>query len=223
MRPARFGLSTLAALLIGAFVAGAGGSAAQAAAAPPKPPEITKEQRDAGMKAAPALVQAASLPCTLADARMIGATPARSEDQGGLDLLRGRLQGPDGLHPGRSRQGGQTPSWAACPDQAKVDPVTGKPNGAACFLPANMDDKAQLAPFVAKRRRALRRDERARHRPLAEVGLLRSRLHQRPRLRADHVVAARSHPEGADDQLPGVRRVEPGGLQADQRTTRSSR
>jgi hypothetical protein len=148
MRPARFGLSTFAALMIGAFVASAGASAAPAAA-PPKPPEISKEQRDAGMKAAPALIQGASLPCTLGDARMIGATPPDPKTKEVSTYYEVACKGGMGfilVDHGK----GQTPSWAACPDQAKIDAATGKPNGAACFLPANMDDKAQIAPLVAK-------------------------------------------------------------------------
>ena len=151
MRPGRFGLSMFAALLIGGFVAGAGAGAAQAAAAPPKggAPEISKEQREAGMKAAPALIQGAGVPCTLADARMIGATPPDPKTKEVSTYYEVACKGALGyvlVDHGK----GQTPSWAACPDQAKVDPVSGKPNGAACFLPGNMDDKAQLAPFVAK-------------------------------------------------------------------------
>ena len=149
MRPGRFGLSTLAALLVGALVAGATAGAAQAAAAPPKGPEISKEQRDAGMKAAPALIQAAAVPCTLADARMIGATPPDPKTKAVSTYYEVACKGSMGfvlVDHGKD----QPPSWASCPDQAKVDPVSGKPNGAACFLPANLDDKGALAPFVAK-------------------------------------------------------------------------
>ncbi len=148
MRPGRFGLSTLAALLIGALAAGAGATVAQAAAAP-KPPEISKEQRDAGMKAAPALVQAAGVPCTVSDARMIGATPPDPKTKAVSTYYEVACKGAIG-YVLVDHGPGQAPSWASCPDQAKVDPVSGKPNGAACYLPANLDDKAALAPFVAK-------------------------------------------------------------------------
>jgi hypothetical protein len=140
-------------MLVGALVAGAVATAAQAAApaagAAAKPPEITKEQRDAGMKAAPALVQASGVPCTVADARMIGATPPDPKTKEVSTYYEVACKGALGyvlVDHGK----GQPPSWAACPDQAKVDPVSGKPNGAACFLPGNADDKAALAPYVAK-------------------------------------------------------------------------
>lgn len=145
----RFGLSTLAALVIGVLAAGAFATAAQAAAASaPKAPEITKEQRAAGMKAAPALVQAASLPCTVSDARLLGKTtdPKTKKEETYYEVACKGSMGFIVVDNGA----GAAPSWAACPDQAKIDPVSGKPNGAACFLPDNMDTNAQLAPFVAK-------------------------------------------------------------------------
>jgi hypothetical protein len=152
MRPGRIGLSTLAALIVGALVVGA--SAAQAAppaaaAGAAKPPEITKDQRDAGMKAAPALIQGAGVPCQLADARKIGDTPPDPKTKQVSSYYEVACKGAMGyvlVDHGK----GEAPSWAACPDQAKVDAVSGKPNGAACFLPGNIDDKATLAPFVAK-------------------------------------------------------------------------
>ncbi len=94
------------------------------------------------MAAASALVQAAGLPCQISDARFIGQAQTSKYYEVACQGALGFIVVDQG--------GGKTPSWAACPDQAKVDPVTGKPNGAACFLPANMDDKAQLAPFIAK-------------------------------------------------------------------------
>jgi hypothetical protein len=150
MRPGRFGLSTLAALLVGALVAGAVATAAEAAAPAPKPMEITKDQRDAGMKAAPALIQAVGVPCVVADARMIGATPADPKTKAVSTYYEVACKGSMGYVLVDHGKGGEAPSWAACPDQAKVDPVSGKPNGAACFLPGNDDNKAMLAPFVAK-------------------------------------------------------------------------
>lgn len=151
MRPGRFGLSTLAALAMGALVAGVAAASAQAAPAAPavKPPTISPDDRTAGMKAAPALVQAAGVPCTLADARKIGATPPDPKTKAVSTYYEVACKGAMG-YVLVDHGAGQTPSWAACPDQAKVDPVSGKPNGAACFLPANLDDKAVLAPFIAK-------------------------------------------------------------------------
>jgi len=143
----RFGLSALATMLIGVLAAGAFATAAQAAAAP-KPPEISKEQREAGMKAAPALAQAASLPCQVTDARMLGkATDAKTKkEQTYYEVACKQGMGFLVVDNGK----GEAPTWAACPDQAKVDPVSGKPNGAACFLPANIENNPQVAPFVAK-------------------------------------------------------------------------
>jgi hypothetical protein len=150
MRPGRFGLATLAALLVGALVAGAAQAATAPAAGAVKPPEITKEQRDAGMKAAPALITAAGVPCQLADARKIGDTPPDPKTKQISSYYEVACKGAMGYVLVDHGKGGEAPSWAACPDQAKVDAATGKPNGAACFLPGNLDDRATLAPFIAK-------------------------------------------------------------------------
>jgi hypothetical protein len=68
-------LSTLAvaiATLAVALVTAAASAAAPAATAAAPPPPITPEARAAGMKAAPALIAAANLPCSLSAARVIG-------------------------------------------------------------------------------------------------------------------------------------------------------
>jgi hypothetical protein len=132
-----------------AGVAASAQAAAPAAPAAVKPPTISSDDRSAGMKAAPALVQATGVPCQLADARKIGATPPDPKTKLASTYYEVACKGAMG-YVLVDHGAGQPPSWAACPDQAKVDPATGKPNGAACFLPANLDDKATLAPFVAK-------------------------------------------------------------------------
>jgi hypothetical protein len=100
------------------------------------------------MKAAPALVQGAGVPCDIADARLIGATtdPKTKKEQKYYEVACKGAMGYVIVDAGAGVQ----PTWAACPDQAKVDAVTGKPNGAACFLPANLDENAQISPYVAK-------------------------------------------------------------------------
>ena len=215
MRPGRFGLSTLAALLAGVLMASAAATAAEAAAAPPKGPEITKEQRDAGMKAAPALIQAVGVPCVVADARMIGATPPDPKTKAVSTYYEVACKGSMGFVLVDHGKGGEAPSLGRLPrpGQGRSGQRQAQRRG---LLPAGQRrQQGDAGALRRQERRAVRRDERARRRSLAEVRLLRGRLQQRPRLRRDHLVAAEPRPEGAADHLPGVRRDEPGGLQAD--------
>jgi hypothetical protein len=149
MRPRPFGLATFGAMLIAlAALAGSAHAATTAAAPEPfKPPQITSEARNAGKKAAPALIQAANLPCQMSDARFIGQAqdPKTKATTKYYEVACGTAIGYILVDHGQ----GQPPSWATCLDQAKVDPTTGKANGAACFLPDNSDDKAKLAPYIA--------------------------------------------------------------------------
>jgi hypothetical protein len=144
MRPTRLGLAAVAAALVSAisFIAPAAYAKTDAATT-----DIPKEARATGMKDAPKVVQAAGIPCQIADARFVGlASDAKTKAQskyyevactGGMGFV-------------VVDKGADAPAgWASCLDQAKLNP-DGKPNPAACMLPGNTDQKAQIAPFVAK-------------------------------------------------------------------------
>lgn len=145
MRPARLGLAGLIVLLISFVIGGTAFAADEPAAA--KPPEISKEAKQQGMKNAPALVQAAGLPCQVSDARAIGKTtdPKTKKEVTYYEVACTGGMGFVVVDEGA----GATPSWASCLDQAKLQP-NGKINGAACFLPENLNQIAQIQPFVAK-------------------------------------------------------------------------
>src|SRR5580698_2672581 len=148
MRSGRLGTAALSIVML--CLAGFANAAAPVASAPGgpiKPPEITPEQRADGKKAAPALIAAAGLPCQLADARHIGDTtdPKTSKPVKYYEIACTGAMGYVLVDHGAAAP----PSWASCPDQEKTD-ATGKVNGAACFLPANLDNKALLAPFIAQ-------------------------------------------------------------------------
>jgi len=147
MRPRPFGLATLGAMLI-ALASFANATAATAPTpAPPKPPEITSDARAAGKKAVPALITAANLPCQMADARYIGPTtdPKTKKEVKYYEVACTGAMGYVIVDKGP----GETPAWQGCIDMEKVDPATGKVNGAACFLPGNLDQKAMITPYVA--------------------------------------------------------------------------
>jgi hypothetical protein len=139
MRPIVLGLiaAAMAAILPAAAVAATPTSPA------PKPPEITKDARDQGMKAAPKLLAALNLPCQVSDARLIGQDPKTKQTY--YEVACKAAMGYILV----DRGAGKAPIWQDCVDQEKVD-AQGKVNGAACYLPGNSaDPKTQLAPFVA--------------------------------------------------------------------------
>jgi hypothetical protein len=122
-------------------------AALAAAAAPNKPPAITKDQRDQGMKAAPALIATAALPCKLADARFIGQAPdpKTKKDVKYYEIACTGSVGYLVLDHGKDAP----TTWVSCLDQPRTDAL-GRPAAAACYLPGNMDWKAAITPFVAK-------------------------------------------------------------------------
>ncbi|MFI4973810.1 MAG: hypothetical protein ACHP84_04635 [Caulobacterales bacterium] len=148
MRPAKLGLAAvlIAALTcIGAFAAPASASAAAAAAV--KPTDIPKEKRAQGMKEAPAVAQSAGLPCTVTDARFIGEA---KDDKAKTDSKYYEVACKEGL--GFDVVGhapGVAPDWTDCVSETPTQ-ADGKPNALFCELPANLDLKGMLAPFVAK-------------------------------------------------------------------------
>jgi len=141
-----FGLATLGAMLI-AIATFASAASAATTPAPVKPPEITADARNEGKKAVPALIAAANLPCQMSDARRIGGT---TDTKTGKPVTYYEVACAGAMGYVLVDHGaGVAPSWANCPDQAKVDATTGKANAAACYLPGNLDNKALLAPYVA--------------------------------------------------------------------------
>jgi len=138
MRPIIIGL--FAAILAAIALPSAAAFAATAPAKPAPPPPINPDARAKGKADAPALIKAANLTCTLADAREIGEsvdpkTKVKSvfyevacKDAGGFVLA---THGP-----------GVPPDVATCLE------VAGSP--AACILPADLDPKAQLAALTTR-------------------------------------------------------------------------
>lgn len=137
MRPFAIGLA--AALALGALVPAAVISAPKESKDKPK---VDGKAREAGMKEAPAIIQALNANCTVTDARLIGADKKTNtsyyevacQDSIGFALLAKKDEAPQAFTCLESN--------APAPD--------GKPSALACILPGNADPKAGLKPFVAK-------------------------------------------------------------------------
>ena len=139
MRLIEIGLAVSLAL---AALAPSGAWAEKAPAAPP----ISKENRAAGMAAAPGLVTAANLDCQVADARKLGdSVDPKTKAKSTLYEL--ACTGNEGLVV--SRTGEEPPLVFTCLEAGAPRP-DGKPNPTTCMLPGNLDPKAGLAPYVAK-------------------------------------------------------------------------
>src|SRR5271155_5872000 len=130
MRTRPFGLATIAAMLIAIVSFARVANAAAPASATPgpfKPPDITADNRAAGKKDVPALLTAANIPCQMADARLIGGT---TDTKTGKTVKYYEVACTGAMGYIIVDHGaGVAPSWASCPDQAKVDATTGKANG----------------------------------------------------------------------------------------------
>ena len=146
MRPTRFGLTALGAVLAGALVLGLAATAAAADQGPP----IKPEAREAGRKAAPALMQAAGIPCQVSDARLIGVAPDPKTKK---DTKYYEIACTGGLGYDVVDTGTTSPSWASCADQAKVG-ADGKPNQLYCILPGDADASPAFDAYVAKTKAA---------------------------------------------------------------------
>lgn len=142
MRPTRFGLAVLGAVVTGAVTL----CLAASAATTDKGPPISPENHEAGRKAAPALVQAAGIPCQLSDARLIGVAPDPKTKK---DTKYYEVACSGGLGYDVVDNGTTAPVWASCADQAKVG-GDGKPNQLYCILPGNADASAAFDAYVAK-------------------------------------------------------------------------
>ncbi|WP_419254023.1 hypothetical protein ACN2C6_01055 [Caulobacter sp. ErkDOM-YI] len=137
MRP--FAIGLVAALALGALVPAAVISAPKESKDKPK---IDAKAREAGMKDAPAIMQALNAGCTVTDARLIGADKKTAtayyevacQDSIGFALIAKK----------------DTPPQAFTCLESNAPAADGKPSALACILPGNEDPKAGLKPFVAK-------------------------------------------------------------------------
>jgi hypothetical protein len=132
-----------------ALIVAALAPAAAVISAPKEAPAVSDAQRKQGMAEAPAVVQAAGLPCQVSDARFVGkvpedkkkGTPASSfyEVACGAGSMGYILQAP----------AGGTPSAFSC-IEANTSQTPGQPASLPCVLPGNSDPKGVLAPLMAK-------------------------------------------------------------------------
>lgn len=137
MRPFAIGLA--AALALGALVPAAVISAPKESKTKPA---VDAKAREAGMKDAPAIVQAANSGCTVTDARLIGADKKTEtsyyevacQDSIGFAVLAKK---------------DTAPQLYTCLESNQPAP-DGKPSALTCILPGNADPKAGLKPFIAK-------------------------------------------------------------------------
>jgi hypothetical protein len=139
MRPIGWGLAVA---LFAAVLAPVAVMSAPKAAAP----AVSPEQKKQGMADAPALVQAAGLPCQVSDARFIG----KQEDKKAktsttfYEVACGQSMGFILQAP----QGGTTTAFTCI--EADTPTPDGKAPSLPCILAGNSDPKAQLAPLLAK-------------------------------------------------------------------------
>jgi len=140
------GLGLLAALMV-ALAAPA--AYAQRVQAPAKPAEakIDATQRKKGMAEAPPLVQAAGLTCQVTDARFIGAAPADKKTGSlGSSLYEVACQGGLGYLVQTNATGGAPNLFSCIEANNPADPASKPAN--PCLLPANLDSKSQITPFL---------------------------------------------------------------------------
>ncbi len=130
-------------LMIAVFVAATAPSVASAAA----PPAVSKESRAKGMAAAPGLVSAGGLDCSVADARFVGEGGPDPKTKAKTALYELACTGNEGLLV--QQVGTNPPSTYTCVQVNEPRP-DGKPNPTACVLPGNVDSKAGLLPYIAK-------------------------------------------------------------------------
>jgi hypothetical protein len=132
-----------------ALIVAALAPAAAVISAPKEAPAVTDAQRKQGMAEAPAIVQAAGLPCQVSDARFVGkvaedkkkGTPASSFYEvacapGSMGYI---VQAAAGA-----------PATAFSCIEADTPQTPGQPPSLPCVLPGNSDPKAALAPLMAK-------------------------------------------------------------------------
>jgi hypothetical protein len=119
--------------------------AAVATSAFAAPANISPDARKAGMAAAPALVSAAKLNCTITDAFMIGSA---SDPQSKAKQSFYEVSCKEGMgYVLVSTQGQAAPQYFDCEMETQLQ--NGKPNNLACKLPGNQNPAAGLQPLLA--------------------------------------------------------------------------
>lgn len=103
--------------------------------------EVSAQARKAGMEKAPAIVQAAGLPCQLSDARLIGEDKKAKKSYFEVACAAGAM----GYVLEVPAEG--TPTSFSC-IEANTPPEPGKPPSAPCMLPGNSDPKMVLQPML---------------------------------------------------------------------------
>ncbi|HEX7758483.1 MAG TPA: hypothetical protein VF459_03210 [Caulobacteraceae bacterium] len=137
MRPIGIGLAI-------ALIAAVLTPSAVLAAKPAAAPAVSKEQRDKGMKEAPAAVTASGAECQIADARYVGGN-ADPKTKAKTDFYEVACTGGEGLVVSKTA----TAAVAYTCLETGEGP-DGKPTTLACLLPGNADPKAGVAPYIAK-------------------------------------------------------------------------
>ncbi len=135
------GIGLVVALAMAALSPLAAGSAKAAPA-----PAIKKEDRAAGMAAAPGLISAGHIDCQLADARKLGdSIDPKTKVKSSLYEM--ACTGNEGVVV--EQAGAEPPLVFTCEEASQPRP-DGKPNPTACILPGNLDPKEGLKPYIAK-------------------------------------------------------------------------
>ncbi|MBO9546524.1 hypothetical protein [Caulobacter sp.] len=107
-----------------------------------KPAAIDAKAREAGMKDAPALIQASGAGCTVSDARFIG-----EDKKAGSKYY--EVACNEGMGFAMIAKKDAAPQVYTCLESSQPGP-DGKVGGLACMLPGNANPGAGLAPFVQK-------------------------------------------------------------------------
>jgi len=107
-----------------------------------KPAAVDAKAREAGMKEAPAIVQASGAGCTVSDARFIG-----EDKKAGSKYYEVACNEGMGFALISKKDAG--PQVYTCLESSQPGP-DGKVGGLACILPGNANPGAGLAPFVKK-------------------------------------------------------------------------
>lgn len=107
-----------------------------------KPAAVDAKAREAGMKAAPDIIKATGVSCTVTDARLIGNDKKTSTDYYEVACQQG-------LGFAVVAKKDAAPQTYSCLETAGAG-ADGKPSALLCTLPGNADPKAGLAPYLAK-------------------------------------------------------------------------
>lgn len=107
-----------------------------------KPAAVDAKAREAGMKEAPALIQASGAGCTVADARFIG-----EDKKAGAKYF--EVACNEGMGFALIAKKDVAPQVYTCLESSQPG-ADGKQGGLACILPGNANPGAGLAPFVKK-------------------------------------------------------------------------